>query len=272
MHILSWILLVILGSNYDTHPFFFHLYSPVFRGSLRYRTYYRHRACELSPSQVREWVGTDRAFVNYWRVPLEGGSSFGDHRNITLRCLWTLPCWVKWRKSEKSMEITYVWCYRSYLYRFWICHHIACISTLYLVPIMKKYIFLIFLVLNISSIFALPSTCMILKDDPRTADQILTACWAGTIWVWPNFDSNDKEGVRGRIESIASVAISFWALLAVGALVWSGIQYTKAYGEDEKLKKAKTTAIYSIIGLILLMASFGLIDIFMKFLYKVSAG
>ncbi len=138
---------------------------------------------------------------------------------------------------------------------------------------MKKYFFLaLSLLLVIPSVFAIPSTCMILKNDPRSASQILVACGAGTIWVNTLDESNDKDGVRIRIESIASVAISLWALLAVGAIVWSGIQYTKAYGEDEKLKKAKTTAIYAFIGLILLMASFGLIDIFINFIYKVSAG
>ena len=139
---------------------------------------------------------------------------------------------------------------------------------------MKKYFFLILLFsFSISSVFAIPSTCMILKDDPRTAAQILQACWAWTQWVDPiTFYSNDEDGVRQYIEKTASVAISFWALLAVGAIVWSGIQYTKAYGEDEKLKKAKTTAIYAFIWLILLMASFGLVDIFINFIYKVSAG
>ncbi len=69
---------------------------------------------------------------------------------------------------------------------------------------------------------------------------------------------------------IANGAISFGALLAVWAIVWSGIQYTKAFGEDEKLKKAKTTWIYSLIWLILLLISFGIVDIFINFIYTVT--
>jgi hypothetical protein len=41
--------------------------------------------------------------------------------------------------------------------------------------------------------------------------------------------------------------IAFGALFAIGALVFTGIQYTMSYGDDEKIKKAKTTGIYALI-------------------------
>lgn len=63
-------------------------------------------------------------------------------------------------------------------------------------------------------------------------------------------------GIRKQVQSIAETALAIGALLAVALLVWSGIQYTITYGEDEKIKHAKTTAIYALIGLILMMASF----------------
>ena len=74
-----------------------------------------------------------------------------------------------------------------------------------------------------------------------------------------------------RVKSIAEKAITFGGILAVGALVWAGIQYTTAYGEDEKLKHAKTTGIYAAIGLLLLMAGFGLVDIFLNFIGVIGA-
>ena len=69
---------------------------------------------------------------------------------------------------------------------------------------------------------------------------------------------------------IAETAISFGALIAVAILVWSGIQYTLSYGEDEKIKHAKSTAINALIGLILLMASFGLVDVFLNFIFTLA--
>jgi hypothetical protein len=47
--------------------------------------------------------------------------------------------------------------------------------------------------------------------------------------------------------NIAKQVIAFGALFAIGALVFTGIQYTISYGDDEKVKKAKTTGIYALI-------------------------
>ncbi len=62
--------------------------------------------------------------------------------------------------------------------------------------------------------------------------------------------------------------IEFGALFAIGAIVFSGIQYTTSYGEDEKVKKAKMTGIYALIGLLLLLIAFPLVDIIINFLYS----
>lgn len=67
---------------------------------------------------------------------------------------------------------------------------------------------------------------------------------------------------------IVERAISLGAVFAVAFLVWAGIQYTTAYGDDEKIKHAKSTGIYATAGLILLMAAFGLVDIFIGFINR----
>lgn len=133
-----------------------------------------------------------------------------------------------------------------------------------------RFLFWVYLILIHVSLYALPSDCKIDPNDSRDASQFLTDCARSTTGIDPSQYSADMEGTKDMIIKIANGAISFWALLAVGALVWSGIQYTKAYGEDEKLKKAKTTGIYSLIGLILLLTAFWLVDIFINFIYTVT--
>ena len=49
--------------------------------------------------------------------------------------------------------------------------------------------------------------------------------------------------------------------------MFSGIRYTTSAGDDEKVKSAKNTAVYAIIGLILLLTAFPLVDIIVNFLY-----
>lgn len=65
----------------------------------------------------------------------------------------------------------------------------------------------------------------------------------------------------------AKRVIQFGALFAIGAIVFSGVQYTTSFGDDEKVKKAKTTGIYAVIGLLLLLVAFPLVDIVVNFVY-----
>ena len=67
---------------------------------------------------------------------------------------------------------------------------------------------------------------------------------------------------------ISERILQFGALFAIGAIVFSGIRYTTSAGDDEKLKSAKNTAIYAIIGLILLLTAFPLVDILVNFIYN----
>ncbi len=74
--------------------------------------------------------------------------------------------------------------------------------------------------------------------------------------------------VKNLVISISKRVIGFGALFAIGAIVFSGIQYTTSYGEDEKVKKAKTTAIYALIGLVLLLVAFPMVDVIIGFVYR----
>ncbi len=64
------------------------------------------------------------------------------------------------------------------------------------------------------------------------------------IGIMPVTDGADS--VQSLIVSVSEKVIAFGALFAIGAIVFSGIQYTTAYGDDEKVKKAKMTGIYAL--------------------------
>ena len=130
----------------------------------------------------------------------------------------------------------------------------------------SSFLFLFFTFGISLNLFASPDNCVVGNGDPQS---FIKNCASGTIWVstWGVWQIE----IKSRVKSIAEKAIEFGGILAVGALVWAGIQYTTAYGEDEKLKHAKTTGIYAAIGLILLMAGFGLVDIFLNFIGVIGA-
>ena len=52
-------------------------------------------------------------------------------------------------------------------------------------------------------------------------------------------------------------------------IVFSGVQYTTSYGDDEKIKKAKMTGIYAVTGLLLLLVAFPMVNIVIDFIYKI---
>jgi hypothetical protein len=76
--------------------------------------------------------------------------------------------------------------------------------------------------------------------------------------------------IKELVVSIAEKVLAFGALFAIGAIVYSGIQYTTSYGDDEKIKKAKTTGIYALTGLFLLLTAFSLVNIIVNFIYSFS--
>lgn len=125
----------------------------------------------------------------------------------------------------------------------------------------------------LTSLFFLPLSQISFADasdcdaaSQGNAAEFLAKCASGTTGIQVKADGS-VTSVKDRIVDIAKKAIAFGALLAVGAIVWAGIQYTKSFGEDESLKKAKNTGIYAVIGLILLMSAFGLVDIIINFIY-----
>ena len=134
-------------------------------------------------------------------------------------------------------------------------------------------IIIIFFLILISSIF-IGSLCFAaISDCPATSDisasDYLKRC-AGNAEnaINPTNGWGGVTAIQALVKSTAKTIIAFGALFAIGAIVFSGIQYTTSYGDDEKVKKAKTTGVYAIIGLFLLLLAFPLVDIVVNFVYK----
>lgn len=75
------------------------------------------------------------------------------------------------------------------------------------------------------------------------------------------------DGTREFVIQFSQGAIGMAALFAIGALVFAGMRYTTAYGDDEKLTNAKNTGVAALIGLILCLIAFPLVSILVNFFY-----
>lgn len=62
------------------------------------------------------------------------------------------------------------------------------------------------------------------------------------------------------VTTIFNVVLALAGAVAVVFIIWGGIQYTLSQGEPNKIKKAKDTLLYSIVGLIIVMFSFVILN------------
>lgn len=69
----------------------------------------------------------------------------------------------------------------------------------------------------------------------------------------PNADGADVIG------AIIAYGIGVVGILGVIAITWAGIQIIYAAGDDEKVKKARYTIIYGLIGVLLAGMAYGII-------------
>ena len=76
------------------------------------------------------------------------------------------------------------------------------------------------------------------------------------------------EGAKDATTSIVTIikeTIKYVGLLAILAISWGGIQFLTSIGNEEKVKHAKQTVIYSLVGVILSVVAYTIIDIVNSF-------
>ena len=64
--------------------------------------------------------------------------------------------------------------------------------------------------------------------------------------------------LQGSINTIINFVTGFFAVLAVIAIIIGGVQMTASQGDAGKVKKAKDTILYGIIGLVICLAAFAI--------------
>ena len=74
----------------------------------------------------------------------------------------------------------------------------------------------------------------------------------------PVGDGNDDLTVN--ITNILNVIIGVLGILAVIVIIFGGVQYMTSTGDAAKVKKAKDTILYGVIGLIIVILAFAIVN------------
>lgn len=72
--------------------------------------------------------------------------------------------------------------------------------------------------------------------------------------------SGGQTGLRGIVLTIINFFLGFLGLLAVVMIIYGGFLYVSSAGNEENVGKAKKILIYAAIGIILIIASFALVN------------
>lgn len=82
------------------------------------------------------------------------------------------------------------------------------------------------------------------------------------------FGTKKATGIEGTVKSDAHTSITlflnyflgFLGLLVVTMFIWSGVLFVTAQGDEKQLEKAKKIMLWSIIGVLIIMLSFVIVN------------
>lgn len=101
-----------------------------------------------------------------------------------------------------------------------------------------------------------------------TVKDMLAKCQPKNVIVSSTGDYKIEDGARKKVTDIANQIILVGSILSVGALVYAAILYTIAAGDDERIKKAKGSLKFGIIGFVMMLLSFPLVNAIIRLFYS----
>ena len=82
--------------------------------------------------------------------------------------------------------------------------------------------------------------------------------------------SSNQNDLMAQANTIINVVIGVIAFVAVAFIIFGGVQYTTSAGDPGKVKKAKDTILYGIIGLVVSMLAYSIVNFVLANVFKVS--
>ena len=83
-----------------------------------------------------------------------------------------------------------------------------------------------------------------------------------------HFSDKDDKALMNTLNTIINVAIGLIGFVAVVVIILGGVQYTTSAGDAGKVKKAKDTIMYGIIGLVIALLAFAIVNFILGNVFK----
>ena len=73
-------------------------------------------------------------------------------------------------------------------------------------------------------------------------------------------DSENGGGLMNLVQTIINVVLSVVGIVAVLVVIIGGVTYTTSLGDPGKTKKAKDTILYGIVGMVIALLAFAIVN------------
>ena len=80
--------------------------------------------------------------------------------------------------------------------------------------------------------------------------------------------TGDSRGLMEVLQVIINVVLGVIAFIAVVMIIMGGIQYTTSSGDTAKVTKAKNTILYGVIGLVIALLAFAIVNFVISNVFK----
>ena len=77
-----------------------------------------------------------------------------------------------------------------------------------------------------------------------------------------------SNNLMGTINTIINVVLGVLGLLAVIVIIYGGFMFTTATGDASKVKKAKDTIMYGVIGLVIALLAYSIVNFVVSSIFK----
>lgn len=117
----------------------------------------------------------------------------------------------------------------------------------------------------LAGVVASVAVCLMLVSGQQTASAL--SCPSGTPGEGKDVSnlaecsiSENKDTLMGTVGNIINFALGVLGIVAVAFIIMGGVTYITSNGDAAKLTKAKNTIIYAVIGLVVALLAFAIVN------------